>query len=119
MANEHLKTAASNIQRAVSDVRLLQSQIRAEMENTKRKNEQLIKDIHKQMAQLERGVQNPNMRDSDKLANRTKEQMLQAEISKIQAETEKYIRERNQQLHGLDGQATEFESLSTHLQQIA
>jgi len=119
MANEHLRTAAANLQRAVSDVRELQRQIRADIDNTRHNNDKTINDINNQIIQLENLKKNAQGHESDKLAAGMKQQMLHAEISKIHSNTDAYVRQQSQKLSDLDGQIREFENLAGRLNSLA
>jgi FtsZ-binding cell division protein ZapB len=119
MANEHLKTAAANIQRAVSDVQILQQELRAKEENAKRDAAARTRQITEQIAQLQRDRNRHDLNSADKLAVDVQIKNLQLEIDKIRHETDAYVSDLEHQISGLNGQVNEFQNLAAHLQMLA
>ncbi|CAN5440380.1 hypothetical protein BH10PAT3_BH10PAT3_8480 [soil metagenome] len=119
MANEHIKTAASNLQRAAQDERERQSELRREIDNAKRTCDTRMADIKAQMTANARNALMPNTNDVAKRANAVHVQSLKAEMAKIKKDTDLYISHISDQAKGLDGHIGEFENLASHLNNIA
>lgn len=119
MANEHIRSAATNLQRAIQDVRDAQARIRGEIENAKRDYAKSIEKIHQQMVRLERDRNKSRTLPADKIAISGQLQKLQTQISTIQHDSEVYAAQRQQEITMFDGQAIEFEGLADHLQRLA
>ena len=119
MANEHLRTAAMNLQRAVQDVRDAQKRIHGEIEAVKRDNAKKIDTINKQIANMERNRMRKNLASASRVSVAAEEQTLQAQVSQISRDTELYVSQRDQEIRMFEGQANQFQNLASQLNTIA
>ncbi len=119
MANEHLKAAAMNLQRAVQDVHDAQKRIHGEIETVKRDNAKKIDSINKQITRAERNRLKSNLTDVSKIAIAGEVQTLQAQISQINSDTERYVSQRDQEIRMYEGQSSKFQNLANELNSLA
>jgi uncharacterized phage infection (PIP) family protein YhgE len=117
MANIHIKEAANNMRKAVSDVRQLMQQTQADAVRTQRELEQHIHDLESR-----KNVLQQQMRRSEGVGD--------AEIAVMSQRIDDEIRELSQQIttlkadsarqsQELDKQAYDFDSLANRLDMMA
>lgn len=119
MANEHIKTAAMNLQRAVQDVRDAQKRLHGEIDNVKRENARKIEAINRHISQLEVKRIRKNFPSTGRVDIVAEERTLQSQISIINRDTELYAAQREQEINMFEGQANHFQSLANQLNTIA
>jgi len=119
MANEHIKTAAANLQRAAQDGREQQNAFRHQIDDSKRECATRIAAIKAQMGQMQRIQADPNVNESLKVANSIQMQNLNNEIAQTQKDNDRFVSEVNNQISGLDGQIREFENIASRLNGMA
>ena len=119
MANEHIKTAAANLQRAAQDVREEKHRLQNSINSMKRDAENAIRKAEQQIMQLHQRLTDQNVDESMKIAASLQQQNLRGDIAQIKKNTDQQERDLTQQINGMDGQESEFESLASHLNNIA
>lgn len=119
MANEHIKTAANNLERAISDLNLQIQGIKNNIDESKRKAAAEIRKTRVNIAQLEKKRLQPNVDAPAKIAVEIQIKNLQLDIAKIQKQIDEYAHKLESQISGLNGEIREFESLVSHLNALA
>lgn len=115
MANEHIKTAATNLERAAQDVRQQQDEFRRNIEDAKRAASDKINRLKAQIAQLERDQHRHDIDTGSKIAYSAQARNLKIEIEKIEHDTNAFVQDLQHQLTNLDGQVNEFMNLARRL----
>ena len=119
MANEHIKTAASNLQRAAQDVRQQINEIHNQVTHARQQALSSIKNLKTQIDQLQRSKNDSHTDMPSKVAIEVQVKNLQLQIAQIEKDTNDYARKMEGQANGLGGEISEFENLSSHLNAIA
>ena len=119
MANEHIKTAANNLQRAVSDVNQQIQEAKNDIDNSKRQTLSSIKALKTEIATLNSMKNKDSVTTSGKVALNAQTNNLQRQIAQLQKDNDEYVRQREGQISALNNEVHEFENLSSHLNAIA
>lgn len=114
MPNVHLQEAARNIQRAVGDIDLKISQIRAEIENKNREAEAQIRGIEQQKLQL-RGQMAVVDSDTERASILNDIKDRDRQISEIRQEISRARDEQRRSESDLSSQRADLQALSTQL----
>lgn len=119
MANEHIKTAAANLERAAQDVHDAKQRAKNDIDLSKRQAEDSIKRLNNQLQQLNRSKANPRVAGNEKLAIDVQRHNIHNEISQIEKNTKTYEQTVMRELSNMDGQENELHNLASHLNGIA
>lgn len=119
MANEHIRTAAANLQRAAQDVRESEHRLQNDIEDLKRNAADAVKKAEQQIDILQHSLYDRGVPDSSKLAVGLQLHNLHSDIARIKKDSAQREQSLRQQLSSLSGQENEFNNLASHLNNIA
>ncbi len=119
MQNEHLKMAAANLTRAVSDFRVNQQTVENDIQIKKRDTAQTLAAIDAQINQLQQTKNRENAGTPEKLAIDAQINNLQQDKSRIQKESDQLIATLQNNIKNIGSQVSELEGLASRLNGMA
>ena len=119
MANEHIRTAAANLQRAAQDVHEDKRRLMNNIDTIKRDAASATRQEEQQIAQLQRRISDHNVTGSAKISAELQQHNLRLDIAQIKKNADQQEKDLNQQLHNLNVKEAEFGNLASHLNGIA
>lgn len=119
MQNEHIKTAAANLARAVSDFRINQQTVENDINIKKHDTMQTLTSIDAQIRQLQQTKNRERTGSAEKAAIDAQISNLQQDKSRIQKESDQLIGTLQNNIKNIGVQMSELESLSSRLNSMA
>lgn len=119
MANEHVKIAASNLQRAAQDARQKIKELNKEIDDSRRQAASSISNLRTQIGVLQHGMTRPETDTNTKVASQAEMSNINLQIGQIKKDNDEYVRNLQNQINALNSEVNEFNSLSSHLNQVA
>lgn len=119
MQNEHLKSAAANLSRAVSDFRINQKTVENDINIKKHDTAQTLTAIDAQIKQLQQTKIRENTGTPEKVAIDAQINNLQQDKSRIQKESDQLIATLQNNIRNIGTQVSELENLANHLNAMA
>lgn len=118
MANVHIKTAARNLQQAVSDIDTKESQIKSDKEDLKRTIDSQVLEIKGKQAIL-RGMEARSEDAADRTSIRVQINKLENDISDLQKRRFEIENDSKKQIQNLESKKVQIKQVSGNLQSMA
>jgi chromosome segregation ATPase len=119
MANQHIRTAASNLQNAAQDMREEEQHLRADITQAKQQALTSIKMLKTQADQLERRKRDDRSDANERTAIDRQQKAIKNEIAEIEKNTKLHEQAVEKEISDMKNKESEFNNLASRLDVIA